>query len=129
MRFRDKGALGPWIKRWERIKALEVNGEWGGLVLELERGGERKERLQGHSLLPVPDSQTGEVWPREQTCFSEGLTALTQAAFCRGCAGISCPRACLGHRKSPERLKIKGLSAGTEWGLSGSCLLGLAGLL
>lgn len=108
---------------------MEVNNGEEGLVLELERGGERKERLQGHSLTPVPDSQTGAVGPRKQICFSEDLTVLTQAAFCKDCAGILCPRACLGHRKSPERPKIKEPSAGTEWGLSESCSLGLAGLL
>lgn len=108
---------------------MEVNSEEEGLVLELERGGERKERLWGHSLTPVPDSQTGVVGPREQICFLEDLTALTQAAFCKDCAGILCPRACLGHRKSPKRPKIRELSAGTDWSLSGSCSVGLAGPL
>lgn len=44
----------------------------------------------------------------------------TQAAFCKARAGILCPGARLGHRKSPKRAEMKatpapgGCSAGTE---------------
>ena len=78
---------------------------------------------------PVPDAQSdlGVEGPGTDLCQ-------TQASFCEGRAGIPCPGACLGHRKSPKRAEMKATPArgalqGQSWGggLSGSCFLGSGG--
>lgn len=58
--MREGWAPGSWE---EGIKGLEGQGKDEGLVLVLERGGERKEAA-GDSLVPAPDTQSGAEGPR-----------------------------------------------------------------
>lgn len=54
----------------------------------------------------VPDAQSdlGAEGPGTALCQ-------TEASFCEGRAGIPCPGACLGHRKSPKRAEMKATPA------------------